>query len=33
VPLPDHAWGKARKNFEEKMKTQGKAVGAAPAKG
>ena len=33
VPLPDHAWGKARKNFEEKMKAQGKAVGAAPAKG
>jgi len=33
VPLQDHAWGKARKSFEEKMKAQGKAIGEAPAKG
>ena len=33
VPLADHAWGTARKNFEKKMTAQGKAFGAAPEKG
>jgi hypothetical protein len=31
VPLKDHAWGKARKNFEAAMKAAGKEVGDAPA--
>ena len=30
VPLKDHAWGKARTNFEAAMKAAGKEVGAAP---
>lgn len=32
VPLMDHAWGKARANFEAVMKEEGKEVGAAPEK-
>jgi hypothetical protein len=32
VPLMDHAWTTARKNFEAAMKAAGKNVGAAPAK-
>lgn len=32
VPLMDHAWDSARKNFEAAMKKAGKEVGAAPAK-
>lgn len=32
VPLMDHAWGTARKNFEAAMKAAGKEVGAAPEK-
>jgi hypothetical protein len=31
VPLKDHAWGKARANFEAAMTAAGKEVGAAPA--
>lgn len=31
VPLMDHAWGTARKNFEAAMKAAGKNVGPAPA--
>lgn len=31
VPLKDHAWGKARANFEAAMKAAGKEVGEAPA--
>lgn len=30
VPLMDHAWGPARKNFEAAMKAAGKEFGAAP---
>ncbi len=33
VPLQDHAWGKARTQFEEKMKGMGKAVADAPPAG
>ena len=33
VPLKDHAWGKARANFEAAMKAASKEVGAAPAAG
>ncbi len=33
VPLEDHAWGKAREQFEEKMKGMGKAVADAPPAG
>lgn len=33
VPLMDHAWETARKNFEAAMKNAGKEVGAAPPKG
>jgi hypothetical protein len=32
VPLMDHAWDSARKNFEAAMKAAGKEVGAAPPK-
>ena len=32
VPLMDHAWGTARKNFEAAMKEEGKEVGGAPEK-
>jgi len=31
VPLMDHAWDTARKNFESAMKAAGKTVGPAPA--
>lgn len=31
VPLKDHAWGKARANFEAAMKAAGKEAGPAPA--
>jgi hypothetical protein len=31
VPLGGDMWAKARANFEERMKAQGKTVGAAPA--
>jgi len=31
VPLMDHAWDTARKNFEAAMKAAGKEVGPAPA--
>lgn len=31
VPLKDHAWGKARANFEAAMKAAGNKVGPAPA--
>lgn len=30
VPLKDHAWGKARANFEAAMKAAGKEAGPAP---
>lgn len=33
VPLKDHAWGKARANFEAAMKAAGKEFGDAPAAG
>ena len=33
VPLKEHAWGKARANFEAAMKAAGKDVGDAPAAG
>jgi len=32
VPLPDHAWGKARANFEKAMKKADKKFGDAPEK-
>jgi hypothetical protein len=32
VPLKDHAWDVARKNFEAAMKKAGKEVGSAPPK-
>jgi hypothetical protein len=32
VPLPDKAWEKARKRFEELMTKEGKKVGPAPKK-
>ncbi|WP_437223429.1 hypothetical protein SH661x_003215 [Planctomicrobium sp. SH661] len=32
IPLMDHAWDSARKNFEAAMKNAGKEVGPAPAK-
>ena len=32
VPLPDHAWGTARQNYEAAMKLAGKEFGTAPAK-
>ena len=32
IPLMDHAWTQARKDFEAAMKTAGKEVGPAPAK-
>ncbi|MGZ0173329.1 MAG: hypothetical protein ACKVHE_27715 [Planctomycetales bacterium] len=31
VPLKEHAWGKARANFETAMKAAGKEAGPAPA--
>lgn len=31
VPLKEHAWGKARANFEAAMKAAGKEAGPAPA--
>ncbi|MCA8995886.1 MAG: hypothetical protein KDA80_02845 [Planctomycetaceae bacterium] len=33
VPLQDHAWGTARKNFEAAMQSAGKEFGDAPEKG